>query len=1509
MKDVGGAARRGLYSPDFEKDNCGVGFIADIKGRPSHEIVQKSILALRNMTHRGAAVGIGTDPKTGDGAGILTAVPDEFFRRNAASLGIQLPEAGRYGVGMFFLPRERILRLQCEGIAERVCREEGLQTLGWRDVPLDIRSIGTAARESKPNIRQLFVAARGEQGAALERRLYMARKCLEKELQRLLPQAVDAFYICSFSSRTIVYKGLLLAEQMPLFFADLRDYAFKTHLAIFHQRYSTNTFPTWRLAHPFRMLSHNGEINTIKGNRNWMHAREGFVRSQIIGESLEKVTPFLDANASDSASLDNVLELLVMDGRSVAHSMMMLVPEAWQNNTALEQYKRDFYEYHGYLVEPWDGPAALTFTDGIQIGATLDRNGLRPARYCITVDGLVVLASEAGVAHIPESSIAQKGKLRPGSMLLVDTQRQIVLDDIAIKKEVCRNQDYRSLTRQCKVELDHSRDYQRIVKVDPAGLTEKQLMFGYSLEDINRIIGSMAVNGKEPIGSMGNDTPLAVLSLKPQLLFNYFKQIFAQVTNPPIDPIREKLVMSLMNYAGTQENILNQGRLENRYIEIPKPILTDNEFDQIKAMDNDYFRCISFSISFPVLAGVEGFRGAIQLLCQRVLEKAQDGYNLIVLTDRSAGSSEVAIPALLAVSAVHHYLVEAKYRTKVSIFIETGEARESNHFALLLAYGVTAINPYLAFQTIGHLVDDGLIPALSYEQAIDHYLKAICDGLLKILSKVGISSLPSYQAAQLYEVVGLDHDFIQKYFGSTPSRIGGAKLDHLFDDLLRFHQQAYSQNHVLKMCPPGGIYSYRKGEELHLFNPEAIISLQKAVRSHDEGAYAEFRDLIDAPASPCTLRHLLDFRRIAGTKPLPLDQVESVSEIFKRFCTGAMSFGSISKEAHETIAIAMNRIGGRSNSGEGGEDSHRFVPDRQGDWRRSAIKQIASARFGVTAEYLSNVDEIQIKMAQGAKPGEGGQLPGSKVDVEIAATRHSVPGIDLISPPPHHDIYSIEDLAQLIYDLRCVNPVARISVKLVAEAGIGAIAAGVAKAEADTIIVSGHDGGTGASPLSSLRNAGVPWEIGLAEVNQVLILNDLRSKVRLQADGQLRTGRDVVIAAMLGAEEFTFATVALVSLGCVMLRNCHLNTCEMGIATQNPILRKNFQGTPEHLINYFHFVAEDVRQHLARLGFTSLDEIIGRVDLLEQISSPHDKLNSLNLAKILYKPDMPAHIKTVYQWIPKNTIQDSLDFAILEQVRMAIEEGRPIEVSLEVINTDRAIGAMVSGAIAGRYGGQGLPDDTVRLNFAGSAGQSFGAFACQGMTMILRGEANDYVGKGLSGGQIIISPPKDSMLTPQNNVIAGNTILYGATSGKLFINGIAGERFAVRNSGASAVTEGVGDHCCEYMTGGTVVVLGKIGRNFAAGMSGGTAFVYDEENLLAINCNQEMVDILPLSADEDELRLIGLIKAHLALTNSPLAQEMLAKWPEVRQNFKKIISPVYQAIVEKQREGAGLDGK
>ena len=1494
MIDMNYPVKQGLYDPQFEKDSCGVGFIANIKGEKSHDIVLKSIAALTAMTHRGAAVGIGSDDRTGDGAGIMIQIPDKFFRIQCELLHIPLPESGKYGIGMGFFPRERILRLQCEGIIERVTTEEGLEFNGWRDVPVDPANIGSAARQSRPEIRQFFVSDECMNTDDLERKLFIIRKRCENEVRRLLKGA-GHFYICSLSARTLVYKGLLLADQIRDFYLDFNDINFSTAIAVFHQRYSTNTFPTWRLAHPFRLLAHNGEINTIRGNRNWMTAREGVIKSDTFGSDLNKVFPILDPEGSDSSSLDNILELLLRDGRPLSHAMMMLIPEAWKNNEFMEQSHKDFYEYHGAFIEPWDGPAAITFTDGIHAGAILDRNGLRPARYAITTGDLLIVSSEAGVIPVNPAEIVRKGKLQPGRMILADTEKKQIFFDEEIKDAVCTTANYGEFLVDKRVQLETFPEVPCGETYSREELTVKQKQFGYTLEDLNKIITPMALEGKEPVGSMGNDTPLAVLSKRPQLLFSYFKQMFAQVTNPPIDPIREKLVMSLMDYVGPQENMLGKSSMIGPYLNVEQPVLTEEELAKIRSLNNNNFRSSTIGITFKSDSGPEGLAEAINTLCHRAAQRVEEGYNILILTDRHTDEFDAPIPSLLAVSAVHHYLVEVKARTRASIIIDTGEARETTHFALLINYGATAVCPYLAYKCIEELITDGTGKEIDIITAKNNYIHAACEGILKILSKMGISALQSYRGAQLFEAIGLNQELVNKYFAGNLSRIGGIGINELTEEILTRHKTAYTPpRRPPNILPSGGFYNYRKDGEYHLFNPESIYQLQHASRSGNYEDYKKFSSLINSSQELCTLRGM--FRFIKRTA-IPIDQVEPVSEIVKRFCTGAMSFGSISKEAHETIAIAMNRIGGRSNSGEGGEDPLRYKPDSNGDSRKSAIKQIASGRFGVTLEYLMSSGELQIKMAQGAKPGEGGQLPGKKVDSSIACTRHSTPGIDLISPPPHHDIYSIEDLAQLIHDLKCVNPSARISVKLVAEAGVGTIAAGVAKAYADTIIVSGHDGGTGASPLSSVKYAGIPWELGLSEAHQVLVLNDLRSRVRLQTDGQLRTGRDVVIAALLGAEEYAFATSALVVMGCTMLRNCHLNTCEMGIATQDEALRKNFRGKPEYLVNYLTFIAMEVREIMSSLGFTTMNEMIGRTDMLETTDlSGFGKTANIDLSPILYRPDMPRRIKP-YCTVDHNAgINSSFNRKLVEIAKPALEHGEKVNTEMEICSTDRSVGATLSGWIAKKFGPEGLPEDTVTFKLMGSAGQSFGCFAAPGVTLLLEGETNDYLGKGLSGGKLIIKVPDSAKYLPEENIIAGNTILYGATAGKVFIGGTAGERFAVRNSGASAVVEGVGDHCCEYMTGGVVVILGKTGRNFAAGMSGGVAYVYDPDNLFPCRCNREMVEILPTDkADLDTIK--SLLTEHTDTTNSRTGSSILKDWNKKSKSFLKVVAPAYLEIL------------
>ena len=1495
-KSVGFPSKQGLYDPELEKDSCGVGFVASIKGEKSHGIIKKGLEVLVNLTHRGA---VGADPKTGDGAGILMQIPHEFFKITCDNLGIEIPDEGKYGVGMVFLPKEPAQRLQCEGIIERVIEEEGQKVLGWRNVPTDDRKIGETAKGTEPIIKQFFVGSQCKDQMEFERKLYIIRRTSENEVKKLVERNSEYFYICSLSSRTIVYKGLLLADQIKDFYVDLDDINIKSAIALVHQRYSTNTFPTWDLAQPFRFLGHNGEINTIRGNRNWMNAREGILQSNAFGKDLKKLFPVINLKGSDSASLDNMLELLTLDGRGLAQSMMMLIPEAWESNDEMEDYKKAFYEYHGSMIEPWDGPAAVAFSDGVQVGATLDRNGLRPARYVITKDGLAVLASEAGVLHFNQEDIVEKGRLQPGKMFLIDTKQGRIIDDSELKKDICTRRPYRKIINKYKSTLSDIKIAPLKNEMSSKEIFEKQQAFGYTLEDLKLILGSMAKDGKEPVGSMGNDTPLAVLSDRPQLLFSYFKQLFAQVTNPPIDPIREKLVMSLSNYIGSQGNILYDDEDDNHFIEVKSPILTDIDMAKIKSLCSENFRTATIPVTFKYDTGIEGFKEALSMICKRASQRVKEGYNILVLSDMGVSDYEASIPILLAVSAVHHHLIKEKTRTKVSIIAETGEARETTHFALLIGYGATAVNPYMAFKSIEKMVEDKDLKGISKEDALKNYIKASEGGLLKIISKMGISTIGSYHGAQIFEAIGLNSEFIDKYFEGTPSRIEGIGIDTVAKEVLMRHERAYGRiRNQISALDVGGQYSWRKEGEYHLFNPDTIFRLQVAARTGNYNMYKEYAKLVnDQSRHLCTLRGLF---KLKYENEIPIEEVEPACEIVKRFCTGAMSFGALSKEAHETIAIAMNRLGARSNTGEGGEDPERYIPDQNGDSRRSAIKQVASARFGVTTEYLVNSDEIQIKMAQGAKPGEGGQLPGKKVDENIARVRHSIPGIDLISPPPHHDIYSIEDLAQLIYDLKNVNPSADISVKLTSEVGVGTVAAGVAKGHADKILISGYDGGTGAVPLSSMKHAGVPWELGLSETQQVLVLNNLRSRVRLQTDGQLKTGRDVVIAALLGAEEFGFATAPLVTLGCTLLRHCQKNTCAMGIATQDPELRKRFRGKPEYIINFFTFVAQEVREYMAKLGFRTMNEMIGRVDKIEaKDASSHWKAKGLDFSSILYKPDMPKRIKPYCTIAQNHGLEKSMDYKLIELAKPALEDGKKVRGTFEIKNVNRSVGIMLSGQIAKKYGSSGLPDDTIVYNFKGSAGQSFGAFGMKGLTMILDGEANDYVCKGLSGAKVAIKTPKECKFKQDENVIAGNTILYGATSGKLFVNGVVGERFAVRNSGAYAVAEGVGDHCCEYMTGGVVVVLGKTGRNFAAGMSGGTAFVLDEDNVFESKCNKKNVEVEDLSEEDDVNLLHDLIEEHYKYTQSKKAKKILDNFEEYKLKFKKVIPPTYREIMKK----------
>ena len=1490
---------QGLYDHRYERDACGIGFIAHVKGKQSHDIILKGIQILVNLQHRGAS---GSDPVTGDGAGVLIQIPHAFFERECSKLGFTLPLPGEYGVGMIFLPVERNQRLLCEGILERIVREEGLRIVGWRDTPIASDTIGRIARSSQPYIQQIFIRrAPGMDQDTLERRLYVIRKRVEAEVEQSEIRDKNFFAIPSLSSRTIVYKGLLLAAQIASFYKELSDPSTVSALCLVHQRFSTNTFPTWKLAHPFRFICHNGEINTLRGNMGWMEARQSILESPLFGGDIKKLFPIATPGGSDSAILDNVVELLYMAGRSLPHSMALLIPEAWDGDPTMPAAKKAFYEYHASLMEPWDGPAAIAFTDGRVIGATLDRNGLRPARYLVTHDNLVVMASETGVLPLKPEEIQFKGRLQPGRMLLVDLEAGRVIPDEEVKNSLSERQPYAEWLKENQTTLDGLPDPPRWHPTDFESILQRQRSFGYTQEDLKFILTPMASEGGEPVGSMGTDTPLACLSDKPQLLFNYFKQTFAQVTNPAIDPIREELVMSLTSFIGIERNLLDETPQHCHTLRLDFPILSNHDLEKLRRLSWRDFLATTLPTFFRVDGGGKELERALTGLCRRASLAIHSGYTILILSDRGIEKDYAPIPSLLALTAVHNHLIREKTRTQIAIIVESGEPREVMHFALLLGYGASAVNPYLAVETIEDLHRRGWLPeGMSSDTAIENYEKAINKGLLKVLSKMGISTLQSYQGAQAFEAIGLNRSLVDQYFTGTPSRIEGVDLDVLAREVKIRHDYAFQPlTDSANELDLGGHYHYRASGEYHSFNPATIAKLRHGVQSSSYKTYKEFTRLVDDHSRQlCTLRGLIKLRKAAHE--LSPDQVEPASEIVKRFATGAMSFGSISKEVHETLAIAMNRIGARSNTGEGGEDEERFAKDANGDWRRSSIKQVASGRFGVTANYLVNADELQIKIAQGAKPGEGGQLPGHKIDEVIARVRHSIPGVPLISPPPHHDIYSIEDLAQLIYDLKNVNPQARISVKLVAEVGVGVVAAGVAKAHADVILISGHDGGTGASPLTAIKHSGVPWELGLAETQQVLVINDLRSRVRLQTDGKLQTGRDVVIAALLGAEEFGFATAPLVSLGCIMMRKCHLNTCPVGIATQDPLLRRKFQGKPEHLINYFFFVAEEVRELMAAMGFESMDEMIGRVDMLDiRNTADHWKAKGIDLTAILYNPLVPGRVGRRYMTPQNHGLDQALDYKLIDYARDALETGASIELKLPIRNIHRTVGAMLSGEIVRRTGSAGLPDDTVRFHFTGSAGQSFGAFLAKGVTLTLEGDANDYVGKGLSGGRIVVHPPESSRLVPEESTIVGNVVLYGATSGEAFFNGMAGERFAVRNSGATAVVEGVGDHGCEYMTRGTVVVLGPTGRNFAAGMTGGIAYVVDETgDFRSVCCNRDSVDLEPL--DTGDVSIVqGLIRRHQTLTGSPRAQWILEHWDALLPKLIKVFPREYKRVLEK----------
>jgi glutamate synthase (NADPH) large chain len=1494
---------QGLYHPSNEHDACGMGIVASIKGEKSHEIIRKGLEVLINLTHRGAA---GCDPETGDGAGILIQIPHEFFVQECEQLGMALPEPGAYGVAMCFLPVEKHNRLQCEGVIERIVQEEGLTVLGWRDTPLNGDAVGREARASQPYVEQLFVSRpQGSEHAALdedafERLLYRVRRRTENEIAASEIEEKDTFYVPSFSCRTIIYKGLMLAPQIERFYFELANPLVKSALCLVHQRFSTNTFPSWKLAHPYRYVAHNGEINTIRGNVSWMTARQSILESPLYDGQIGKLFPVIVPGGSDSASLDNAVEFLFHSGRSLPHVMAMLIPEAWSGNPDMDEEKRAFYEYHASLMEPWDGPAAMAFTDGRVIGATLDRNGLRPGRYIVTKDDIVVLASEAGVLEVPAEDIRKKGRLQPGRMFLVDTVQQRIISDAEIKSQLAARQPYGEWLREQQVTMDQLPEPSRIIATNHETILRRQRAYGYSEEDLKILLAPMGAKGEEPIGSMGTDVPLACLSDRPQPLFNYFKQLFAQVTNPPIDPIREELVMSLISYIGTERNILEEAPENCHTLKLPHPILTNRDLEKLRRVSSGDLLATTLPALFRAEDGERGLRHSLEDLSNRAAHAVISGYTLLILSDRGVDSTYAPIPSLLAMAAVHNRLVREKTRTQVALIIESGEPREVMHFALLIGYGASAINPYLAIETLHDLKLRGMLPDdVSAEYAEKNFIKAINKGLLKTFSKMGISTLQSYRGAQVFEAVGLNQALIESYFPGTASRIEGVGLDVLAREAQIKHAYAFqplteSETDLVV----GGHYQYREGGEYHLLNPLTIGKLQQAVRQNNPATFEEYTNLLDEQnRTLCTLRGLLKLKY--AEKPIPLDKVEPAKEIVKRFTTGAMSFGSISKEAHETLAIAMNRIGGMSNTGEGGEDEARFQRDENGDLRRSAVKQVASGRFGVTANYLVNADELQIKMAQGAKPGEGGQLPGHKVDEVIARIRYSIPGVGLISPPPHHDIYSIEDLAQLIYDLKNVNPKARIAVKLVSEVGVGTVAAGVAKAHADVVLISGDTGGTGASPLSSIKHAGLPWELGLAETQQVLLLNDLRSRIRVQTDGKLQTGRDVVIAALLGAEEFGFATMPLISLGCIMMRKCHLNTCPVGIATQDPVLRARFEGQPENVINFFFFIAEQMREHMSKLGFRTVDEMVGRVDKIDAaVADVHWKAKGIDLSSILYSPALPSRVARRRMQAQDHGLNQALDHQLIAKAAPALKSKTPVTATFAIRNVHRTVGAMLGGEIARRYGSAGLPDGTIHFKFNGSAGQSFGAFVPSGVTLELEGDSNDYLGKGLSGGRIIAYPPKTSSFLPEESILVGNVVLYGATGGEAFLNGIAGERFAVRNSGATAVVEGVGDHGCEYMTKGTVVVLGMTGRNFAAGMSGGIAYIFDEQGDFAIRrCNQASVDLEPLVAQEDVDRVRGLLERHRDLTGSPRAAWILEHWADAQPRFIKVFPHEYKRVL------------
>jgi glutamate synthase (NADPH/NADH) large chain len=1536
MRDPGLPEAQGLYDPSKEHDACGVGFVANMHNKKSHDIVRMGLEILLNLDHRGAT---GADPKAGDGCGMLLQIPHEFFVAKARENGFELPVAGHYAIGVMFLPKDAAARAAIEAIIAETVPAQGFTLLGWRDVPVDPSVLGESVVPTEPVTRQLFVG-RGETHTdddVFERRLYVLRKSISNAVFAQKDKRFAGYYTVSMSSRTVVYKGLLLAGQLGDYFADLRDPALTTALALVHQRFSTNTFPSWQLAHPYRFVAHNGEINTLRGNVNWMAARQASVSSDLFGEDIQKLWPISYEGQSDTACFDNALEFLVQGGYSLAHAMMILIPEAWAGNPLMDEQRRSFYEYHASMMEPWDGPAAVAFTDGRQIGATLDRNGLRPARYLVTDDGLVVMASEAGVLPIPEEKIVQKWRLQPGKMLLVDLEQGRIISDAEIKEHLSGLHPYGKWVERTQLVLEDLGNVEARVTRGDVSLLDRQQAFGYTQEDISILMSPMALTGMEATGSMGTDTPISALSSKSKLLYTYFQQNFAQVTNPPIDPIREELVMSLVSFIGPRPNILDhKGNSKRKRLEVRQPILTNEDLEKIRSIGSfeDSFDTKTLDITYASQSGAEGMAAALDRLCSRADQAVSGGYNIIILSDRLVGADRIPIPALLATAAVHHHLIRNGLRTSVGLVVETGEAREVHHFALLAGYGAEAINPYLAFETLADMAKT-FPEDIKAGEAQKRYIKSIGKGLLKVMSKMGISTYQSYCGAQIFDAVGMAERFVAQYFTGTASRIGGVGLTEVAQESASRHRDAFGDSPVYRSAlDVGGQYQYRVRGEIHSWSPQSVSLLQHAVRGEGKNAQEQYREyaqlLNEQDDRLLTIRGLFRIKTAEeeNRAPVPLEEVESAADIVKRFATGAMSYGSISREAHTTLAIAMNRIGGKSNTGEGGEESDRYKPLPNGDSMRSAIKQVASGRFGVTAEYLMNADMLQIKMAQGAKPGEGGQLPGHKVDAVIAKVRHSTPGVGLISPPPHHDIYSIEDLAQLIYDLKNVNPDAAVSVKLVSEIGVGTVAAGVSKGRADHVTISGFEGGTGASPLTSIKHAGSPWEIGLAETHQTLVLNRLRSRIAVQVDGGLRTGRDVIIGALLGADEFGFATAPLIAAGCIMMRKCHLNTCPVGVATQDPVLRKRFVGTPEHVINFFFFVAEEVRELMAAMGYRRFDEMIGQMQMLDkQRVIDHWKAKGLDFARLFHKPVGREGDPIFHTDVQDHKLEHVLDRRLIEKAAKAIETGEKVVIEESIVNVDRTTGAMLSGRIALAYGETGLPDDTILVKLTGTAGQSFGGFLAKGVSLELEGQANDYVGKGLSGGRIVVKPPAKTGIVPEESIIVGNTALYGATDGESYFRGVAGERFCVRNSGAVSVVEGTGDHCCEYMTGGVVVVLGMTGRNFAAGMSGGVAYVYDADGTFEQRCNMAMVELETIADEEienptsyhqaleflangkvkivgnlttlDAARLRHLVERHVQFTDSGRAKALLGDWHTALSKFRKVIPVEYRQAMEK----------